>query len=284
MVASHHGGIALVGALLVGAFAVPARAEPQPWPWLTTPHAGDVLEDRFAAPEGFTRVAVAPNSFGAFLRRLPLLPPGAPVRAFDGRVLGTPHAAVVDLDVGAGDLQQCADSALRLQAEFRWAQGTQQQLGFHATSGDLLPFARYAAGERIAVRGNKVSWRPAAGGAGQGAKDRDTWRRYLDDVFMYAGSISLAKDTVAVAGDVQPGDLFIVGGSPGHVLVVLDVAVRDQERRLLIGEGFMPAQSFHVVPAPSGEPWVTPAPGGAVQVPTWSAPFPRSALRRFPGP
>lgn len=282
MVALGDNRIFLLSALLVGAFAVAARAQPQPWPWLKAPHAGDVLEERFPAPEGFARVPVAPDSFGAFLRRLPLLPAGAPVRAFDGRTLGTPHAAVVDIDIGAADLQQCADSAIRLQAEYLWSRGAQQHIRFHTTSGDLLPFSRYAAGERIRVRGNKVGWRTDS--AGKGERDRDTLYRYLDDVFMYAGSISLSKDTVVVEGDIQPGDLLVVGGSPGHVLMVLDVAARDQERRLLIGEGFMPAQSFHVVPSRSGEPWVTPGPDGSVTVPTWPAPFARSAVRRFQGP
>ena len=277
------------GALLVGALAMcasAAYAEPPPWPWLAAPHTGDVLEERFPAPEGFARVPLAAGSFGAFLRRLPLLPAAEPVRAFDGRALGTPHAAVIALDVGARDLQQCADSALRLRVEHLWARGEQRRLAFHATSGDLLPFARYAAGEQIAVRGNKVSWRSADAGAATGEGNRAALSRWLDDVFMYAGSRSLANDTIAVAGDVEPGDLFVVGGSPGHVLVVLDVAARGAERRLLLGEGFMPAQSFHVVPSITGEPWVAPAPDGAVKVPTWPAPFPRSSLRRFtePGP
>lgn len=257
---------------------------PAPYPWLTAPHAGDVLEERIAPPEGFARVPVAAGSFGAFLRRLPLVPAREPVRAYDGRALATPHVAVVALDVGARDLQQCADSALRLRAEHLWARGQQRRLAFHATSGDRLPFSRYAGGEQIAVQGNKVRWRAADRGAAVGERNRAALARWLDDVFLYAGSLSLAKDTVAVTGDVAPGDLFVVGGSPGHVLVVLDVATKGAERRLLIGEGFMPAQSFHVVPAPDGSPWVAPAPDGSVSVPTWPAPFPRSSLRRFTEP
>ncbi len=276
--------LALLGALVVSAPLASAPDAPAPHPWLQAPHVGDVLEERFAPPEGFARVPVAAGSFGAFLRRLPLLPKGEPVRAFDGRALTTPHVAVVALDVGARDLQQCADSALRLYAEYRWARGAQERLAFHATSGDLLPFARYAGGEQIAVRGNKVRWRAADPGAAAGVHDRAAFARWLDDVFMYAGSRSLAKDTVAATDDVAPGDLFVLGGSPGHVLVVLDVAARGAERRLVIGEGFMPAQSFHVVPAPDGGAWIAPAPDGSVTVPTWPAPFPRSARVRFTEP
>ncbi|MCC7072504.1 MAG: hypothetical protein IT383_14340 [Deltaproteobacteria bacterium] len=274
----------VAGALLVSASAVAAPSEPAVFPWLAAPHTGDLLEGRFAPPEGFARVPVAAGSFGAFLRRLPLRPTDEPVRAFDGRALATPHVAVVALDVGARDLQQCADSALRLRAEHLWARGEQRRAAFHATSGDLLPFARYAGGEQIAVTGNKVRWRAADRGAAVGEDNRAALSRWLDDVFMYAGSMSLAKDTAAVTGEVAPGDLFVQGGSPGHVLVVLDVAARGAERRLLIGEGFMPAQSFHVVPAPEGGAWITPAPDGSLKVPTWPAPFPRSSLRRFAEP
>lgn len=271
----------LGGALGAAPLHAQGGADSAGWPWLEAPHTGDTLETRFAPPEGFTRVDVAKGSFGAFLRRLPLRPEGAPVLAFDGRARSTPHTAVVELDVGAADLQQCADSAIRLHAEFLWSQGAQERIAFHTTSGDRVPFSRYAAGEQIAVRGNHVGWKKS--GAAPGARDRKAFHRYLDDVFMYAGSLSLAKDTRAVEGEIEPGDLYVVGGSPGHVLVVLDVAARGDERRLLIGEGFMPAQSFHVVPAPDGARWVTPGPDGAVRVPTWPAPFPRSSARRFAG-
>jgi Domain of unknown function (4846) len=272
-------GAALAGAMLVCASS--ARAQPAPtWPWLDSPHGKDTLEDRIAAPEGFTRVAVKQGSFAAFLRRLPLLPAGADVRAFDGRVLNTAHVAVVDLDVGTVDLQQCADSAIRLRAEYLWSRDEKSRIAFHTTSGDRVPYARYQRGEEIAVRGNTVGWRKSTRAQG-GPNDRSAFRRYLHDVFMYAGSISLARDTEPVKGEVQAGDMYVVGGSPGHVLVVLDVALHGDERRLLLGEGFMPAQSFHVVPAVDGSTWVTPGADGAISVPTWPAPFARASLRRF---
>lgn len=267
------------GALLLGALGASA-AHAEGWPWLTAPHSGDTLEVRLVPPEGFVRVAVAKGSFGEFVRGLPLLPEGAPVRAFNGRALSTPHVAVVDLDVGSADLQQCADSAMRLFAEYQWSRGAAQQIAFHTTSGDRVPFSRYAQGEQIAVRGNRVGWQKAARRP-QGKEDRGAFRRYLDDVFMYAGSRSLAQDTVAVEGELAPGDLLVVGGSPGHVLVILDVATRGDERRYLLGEGFMPAQSFHVVPGRDGASWLSADADGALHVPTWPAPFPRSSARRF---
>ncbi len=234
----------------------------------------DTVGSRFPAPAGFVVVDVADRSFGAFLRGLPLLPPGTPVTAFDGRSIDAPWArAVVDLDVGKRDLQQCADSAIRLWAEHRFARGDVDGFVVHATSGDALPWQRYARGERPVVVKNKVTWQKKAAPS----SSKETFRRYLDDVFMWAGSRSLVKDTVAVDA-LQPGDLLVVGGSPGHVLVVLDVAVAADGgagQRLLIGQGYMPAQSFHVLG------WFAVDVDGAVVVPSWPAPFPREARRRF---
>ena len=47
---------------------------------------------------------------------------------------------------------------------------------------------------------------------------------------------------------IQVGDVLIVGGAPGHAMIVVDMAM-DQEgnRALLFAEGMMPAQSIHVV-------------------------------------
>ncbi|MDP2340217.1 MAG: DUF4846 domain-containing protein [Deltaproteobacteria bacterium] len=235
--------------------------------------AGDTVLERFPAPAGTARVDVVAGSFGAYLRALPLKPAGTPVLAFDGRTIDAPWAkAVVDVDVGSKDLQQCADSAIRLYAEHRRAQNDVDGLSFHATSGDPLPWKRYAAGERPSAPKNKVIWSKKAAPSSSAA----TFRSWLDAVFLWAGSRSLALDTVAV-DTLAPGDLLVVGGSPGHVLVVLDVATATAggKPQLLIGQGYMPAQSFHVIG------WTGVDDDGSVTVPSWPAPFPREGHRRF---
>lgn len=237
--------------------------------------AAEPLIDRFPAGDGYARVDVVEGSFGDSLRHLPLLPKDAHVVAYDGAVIDPPWArAVVDLDVGTRDLQQCADSAIRLWAEHRFAtRGADDDIVVHATSGDPLPWSRYRAGDRPTVKNNRIVWQPKKAAP---SSTHATFRRYLDDVFLWAGSRSLERDTVAVVGDLAPGDLLVVGGSPGHVLVVLDVAEKaGAPPRLLIGQGFMPAQSFHVLG------WFDVAADGSVVVPSWPAPFPAAARRRF---
>src|ERR1700678_164526 len=60
--------------------APPPRSVPAlGYPWLADAPAlvqAGTLDERFSPPPGFTRVELAPESFGAWLRGLPLAPPG----------------------------------------------------------------------------------------------------------------------------------------------------------------------------------------------------------------
>ena len=60
-----------------------------------------------------------------------------------------------------------------------------------------------------------------------------------------------------------------------------DLANAEGHRVALVGQGFMPAQDFHVLsPGGAEAPWF-PLEGDAVATPFWK-PFPWSSLRRFP--
>jgi hypothetical protein len=228
------------------------------------PHAAaaETLEARFAAPPGAARVAVTDGSFGDFLRRLPLKPRGAAVHLYDGseKARQDVHAAVVDLDVAPRDLQQCADAVMRLWAEYGYARGA--TVAFHPDPG-----------------------KPRALTFDARTRDRRAFERWLVRVFADAGSASLQAELQPVDGDVQPGDVLIQGGYPGHAVLVLDVAVaRGGQRWLLLGQSYMPAQEFHVLRNPSSlSPWydaaaLRSAPG--LTTPEWR-PFVAHDVRRF---
>ena len=262
----------------------PSAEEQKRYPWLSASVKVRALEETFAPPEGYTRVPVDAGSFGAWLRGLPLRPEGTPVRDFRGdTVLAADDArlaAVGELDVGSVNLQQCADSILRLHAEWRWASGQQQRIAYHFTSGHLAAWPRYAAGDRARVAGSKVTWVPESA-----AKDdsRAAFRNYLDLLFTYAGTLSLQAETARPTREqLRPGDLFVLGGSPGHTVLVLDVATDAKGGRVaLLGQGFTPAQDFHVLATRAG-PWFS-LDGDAVATPFW-VPFPMTSLRRLPSP
>jgi hypothetical protein len=221
------------------------------------------VAEAFVPPDAAVRVRE--NPFGLWLRDLPVAGPDVPVKTFDGRHVSH-DARVVELDMVPGDLQQCADSVIRLRAQYLVDQG--DEVMFHATSGDELPWAKYAAGERPFVKSERIAWR-------SGSSKR--WDDYLAAVFMWAGTWSLEHhDTVAV-DTPEPGDVVVQGGFPGHAVILLDVAERDGETFVLVGEGFMPAQSFHVEIGPVEGWWAWTDDG--LELPHWT--LPATALRRW---
>lgn len=265
------------------AAAAPAQADgPYGWRARQTPVAdGNRLVNRFAPPKGFVRVPVPPDSFGRWLRYLPLKPEGTPVRLHDGRLKPNQsvHAAVVDIDTGRRDLQQCADAVIRLRAEYLHARQRYGAIRFHFTSGDLARFDRWAAGWRPRIRGNRVRWvrgRPSGSG-------RASFRRYLRTVFTYAGTISVRREMVRIPiAALAPGDVFVEAGSPGHAVLVVDV-VRNPKtghKAFMLLQSYMPAQDMHILRNPrTGSVWYTPDFGAELATPEWR--FRASDLRRF---
>lgn len=204
----------------------------------------ETIEEAFPPPAGAQRAEA--DAFGRWLRALPLDPLGTPVRSHAGEVITMPAARVVDLELVPGDLQQCADSILRLRASWLRSVGTEP--AFHYTSGYLSRWSDWAAGARPRVSGNQVSLRRGAAAADA---SEASFSRWLADLFTYAGTRSLPLDTRADAVP-DPGDVLVAPGSPGHAVILLDVAVAGERRWVLAGQGYMPAMDFHVVAGPDG--------------------------------
>jgi len=230
--------------LLLG---LPALATPV-YPWLAAaPAPGQQLAQRFAVPPGCRRVAVGAGSWGEWLRNLPLRPAGTPARLFDGRPKNNQAvvAAVVDIDPGATDLQQCADAVMRLRAEYLF-NFNPNKIHFHLTTGYDAWFSDYLAGTTFRVAGERVLPAPKPAEALTHA----ALGRYLLPVFGYAGTLSLSREVRPVPlAQAQPGDVLVHGGSPGHAVLVADVAEnpRTGQRYLLLMQSYMPAQNIHVL-------------------------------------
>ena len=242
----------------------PASAWAAPgYAWQFTP-GEQTLEQRFPPPPGFTRTTAAPNSWAAWLRGLPMKPGNAPVLIFTGaeKWRQDVHAAVIDIDVGQRDLQQCADAIMRLRGEWQFASGHKADIRFNDTEGKRLSFAG----------------RRNAGYA--------SFRKYMDYVFAYAGTYSLERELKLVAAkDLQAGDVFIKGGFPGHAVLVADVVENPQsgDKRFLLVQSYMPAQQMHVLKnpgAPDGSPWYPANFEGDLVTPEWT--FAAGSLRRWP--
>ncbi len=246
---------------------------------------GDSIEQRFAAPAGFARVPAAAGSFAGWLRAMNLKPAGSAVHLHTGALKARQdvHAAVIDIDVGTKDLQQCADAVMRLRAEWQFASGRVREIAFNDTGeGKPIAFSRWANGERPKSAGRGLSWSKTA------AADQSyaSFRKYMDTVFVWAGTYSLERELVAVKSvrDVQAGDVIIRGGFPGHAVIVVDVAemAATGERHVLLAQSYMPAQDIHVfknLGNPALSPWYALEDGKPIETPEWL--FPAGSLKRW---
>lgn len=264
--------------------AILLATQAQTFPPLPSPQsAGYRLVGEIPPPPGYQRVVQAPGSFGNYLRQLPIKQQNNTVLLYNGRTKPKQHAqyAVLQIDVGKQNLQQCADAVMRLRAEYLYREGRHTDIHFHFTNGMLVDFQRYAQGWRVLVQGNKTTWvhsaQPDAGYA--------SFRRYLDLVFTYAGTASLAKELepVATYRKLEIGDVLIEAGSPGHAVLVVDVAENPFGQRVcMLLQSFMPAQEMHVLQNPESpqQPWYFLPENEEIDTPEWT--FPAASLRRFP--
>ena len=250
----------------------------QPWP---STSESSPLHRRIPPPDGYKRVTVKEGSFGAWLRNLPVKPGRPSVRLHNGRLKPNQSAqyVVLDIDVGKKNLQQCADAVMRLRAEYLWATDQKKDICFRYTSGDKASWTSWASGVRPKIRGNRVSWSKRS----KKNHSYPNFRKYLDSVFMYAGTYSLQKELRSVSrpSDIRMGDVFIQGGFPGHAVIVIDVAVSEQgQKKFLLAQSYMPAQDIHVLRRPGGDsPWYLARDLGKLHTPEWT--FRYQDLKRF---
>ena len=244
--------------------------------------SGQTIGTRILPPIGFKRMNVSTSSFANYLRQLPLKPQGSEVLLYDGRTKHNynVYEAVVDLPIGKRDLHQCADAIMRLRAEYLWNEKQYDQIHFNFTNGFRVDYSKWMKGQRIAVNGNQVSWTNRRSPSNTYA---DFWK-YMEIIFAYAGTLSLDKELHAInISALSIGDVFIHGGSPGHAIIVVDVAVDsdNNEKLFLLAQSYMPAQEIQILKNPNDEnsPWYSVDFGEILQTPEWT--FKRSDLKRF---
>lgn len=241
--------------------------------WLDKYDSTGTVASRIASPEGFGRADVTHGSFADWLRHLPLRGFGVPVIIWDGdpKRNQNAHWAVVDIDVGSKDLQQCADAVIRLRAEYLYSSGEYDSIRFNFTSGDTASFRAWIDGTRPVVEGNSVRWTES----NEIDSSYKSFREYLDVVFTYAGTHSLERELKSKdIRNLGAGDVFIQGGFPGHAVIVVDVAENEatSKRVFLLAQSFMPAQDIHILKNPSDadlSPWYPLDFGDSLRTPEW---------------
>ncbi|MDD4371259.1 MAG: DUF4846 domain-containing protein [Anaerostipes sp.] len=218
---------------------------------------GNTLETRIQTPEGYTRNKVSQKSLTEFLRTYKMKPDQSKVLLYNGKEKGYQNAqtAIFKLPLEQENLQQCADSVMRVYAEYFWKMNQYDKISFQLSDGFEAKYSKWREGYRIVPGETSSYWTKSAG--------RDTsygaFQKYLRIVFAYAGTASMGNETKSIkAEDIQVGDVFLKSGSPGHVVMVVDICEnKNGDKAFLLAQGYMPAQEFHVLKNPKHEenPW-----------------------------
>lgn len=244
--------------------------------------SGNEIITRFLTPDGFERVQTEEGSFEFYLQHFPVKKDGSKVYLYDGSEKNREdvHAAVLNIDAGDKDLQQCADAIMRLRAEYLYNRKDFENIHFNFTNGFSADYNKWADGYRIKVSGNNVNWFLS------GDKDYSygTFKNYLEMVFSYAGTLSLSKELKNIPEkNINTGDVFIFGGSPGHAVLVIDVAEDNNKNKIfLLAQSYMPAQDIHVIKNfenPDLSPWYDLNDSDKLYTPEWT--FEKTTLMRF---
>ncbi|MGD1842611.1 MAG: DUF4846 domain-containing protein [Thermonemataceae bacterium] len=244
---------------------------------------GETLLQRISPPDGYQRIPVSQTSFAYYLRTLPLKPAGTLVSYFDVRSKSNKcvYVAVVDLPIGKRDLHQCADAIMRLRAEYLYQQKAFDRIHFNFTNGFRVDYTPWMQGKRFAVEGNRTYWVQKTTPSNT---YQDFWK-YLEIIFSYAGTLSLEKELQATSVDqLKIGDVFIQGGSPGHAVVVVDVAINPttKQKVFMLAQSYMPAQEIQIlsnIEDASMSPWYSTNFGETLYTPEWT--FKKTTLKRF---
>ncbi|KOY87323.1 hypothetical protein AD998_15235 [bacterium 336/3] len=243
---------------------------------------GKTIKERFEVPAGFVRIEATAGTFGAYLQNFVLKPDGSEVYLFNNTLKPNQdvHVAVLDIDRGDKDLQQCADAVMRLRAEYLYNSKQTDKVGFKNFAGTNMDWVRYAQGYRVTQKGYQKISKPD--------NTKTAFRKYLDMVFSYANTYTLSKEMQEVnLSKMQIGDVFIVGypNKFGHAVIVMDMAEnpKTKEKVFLLAQSYMPAQDIHILKNANDTKnpyWYSlQAVQETLQTPEWD--FPASSLKRF---
>jgi len=244
--------------------------------------SGMTILARFPAPKDSQRIVLEEGSFGEYLRNLPLKAFGEQVTYFNGgKKPDRAYLSVIEQDITQRNLQQCADAIMRLKGEYHYARDEYDKIAFHFVNGFLCDFKTWSEGNTVTIEGNKTSWTRKA----SNDSSYESFRKYMDLVHAYASTLSLEDELQAVNTiEMKVGDVFVKGGSPGHAIIVVDMAenIVSGKKYFMLAQSYMPAQETQILRNlndPSLSPWYE-LKEGSLSTPEWQ--FEEGSLKRFP--
>jgi Domain of unknown function (4846) len=228
----------------------------------------NTLSERYLPPNNYERMGSNKNTFGYYLRHLPLKPIGSMVHYYNGAVKtkGNVYDGVVDLNIGNKDLHQCADAAMYLWGNYCYENKNWSQLKFKFL-GD-----------------NK--WHDYTTFCG-GNYTYKTYFEYIQQVWQAANTRSLYEQLQAVKpNDIKIGDVLIVTGNPyGHAITIVDECVNKTtgKKLFMLAQSYMPAQETQILlnaHHPEKDVWYNfDEDNGDIFTPEWH--FKNTDVRRF---
>ena len=240
------------------------------------------IATRFTVPKGFVRETPSKDSYAFFLQNLPLKSKDEKVRYYNGATKDyVAYIAAINLPIGNKNLHQCADAIMRLRADYFYISEKFNKIHFNFTNGFRVDFAKWIQGYRIALKGNKTYWIKTA----KTSSNYDSYWKFMEQIFQYAGTASLEKELISVdIENLKIGDVFIVGGFPGHAIIVVDLAenLSTKKKIFMLAQSYMPAQELQILrnnENPTMSPWYDLDFGPKLVTPEWT--FLSSNLKRF---
>jgi hypothetical protein len=219
-------------------------------------------------PFGYTKVETPASSFGEWLRFLPLYPVDRAVLDYEGNVIkmASQVIRVIQLDNPSHGMQQCADTVIRLWAEYLKSRDQLDQLELHTQNGQSSSWRRWAAGYRPVLKGNSFHWIKKESPTSNQTRELH-FKEYITWLMQWTGTLALARDLSRVTqSELDIGHMFVhpnrSGNNIGHISIIVDKAVQEGNSVpiYLIAWGFIPAQDFHIIQPPRNlphYPWFT---------------------------
>lgn len=217
---------------------------------------------RFNPPAGYKRVPVANDTFGKYLRDFELREYTTKPLAYDtaAKTLANndsaPAVSVLDMDlINKSNLQESANSVIRLYAEFLYEKGRFDDIAFNllTTPAFRLDFRTWSEGGRLIEEGNSITWCKEHG---DHCKHRDVdtgteygiFKYYMQNVMLHSNISSLPSNMKSVSmNEVTVGDVIVYADSKVPDIIVDMAENADGSKLLLIARGGNPASEIFVV-------------------------------------
>jgi hypothetical protein len=199
-------------------------------------------------PQGFNYVDDGDSLYSNWLLDLKLKK-SKTVYLYNGKLKSNQDVqyGVLNIDIGKKDLIQCADAVMKLRADYLFEKHRYNDIKFLTTSGDEVSFESWLNGIRWKEQGAKlVSYNINK----EMGNLQQKYNSFMEFIFSYCGTYSLSKQLKAMndSRSIQPGDVFVQGGFPGHAVTVMAVAKNEEgEKIFLLSQGYMPAQDIHIL-------------------------------------